>query len=147
MTKRQMYTQLDSAKCKQSGKVEGHLNYMCRLKGRLNTVRMTVDDAVFSGMLVSSLLSNDRFDRLRGYVDAAMDGVDTPEKVVTMAITFDKANQADDQLNRSFDRSSSYLVSRTRLEVENKARVETRKQGRKDKESLAHVSCVAAPTT
>ncbi|KAE9240870.1 hypothetical protein PF004_g7321 [Phytophthora fragariae] len=102
MTKRQLYAQLESAKCKQSGKVEGHLNYMCRLKGRLKTVGMTVDDAVFSGMLVSSLPSNERFDRLRGFVDAGMDCVDTPEKVVAMAVTFDKANQAEEQLHRSF---------------------------------------------
>eukprot|EP00644_Phytophthora_capsici_P019448 jgi/Phyca11/50876/gw1.426.4.1 len=61
MTKRQLYAQLESAKCKQTGKVEGHLNYMCRLKGRLNTVGMTLDDA--------------RFDRLRGFVDAGMDCV------------------------------------------------------------------------
>eukprot|EP00644_Phytophthora_capsici_P013806 jgi/Phyca11/119889/e_gw1.40.360.1 len=88
MTKRQLYAQLESAKCKQTGKVEGHLNYMCRLKGRLNTVGMTLDDA--------------RFDRLRGFVDAGMDCVNTPEKVVAMAITFDKANQADSQLHRSF---------------------------------------------
>ncbi|KAE9310895.1 hypothetical protein PR003_g20157 [Phytophthora rubi] len=102
MTKRQLYAQLESAKCKQSGKVEGHLNYMCRLKARLKTVGMTVDDAVFSGMLVSSLPSNERFDRLRGFVDAGMDCVDTPEKVVAMAVTFDKANQAEEQLHRSF---------------------------------------------
>ncbi|KAE8895861.1 hypothetical protein PF005_g26732 [Phytophthora fragariae] len=108
MTKRQLYAQLESAKCKQSGKVEGHLNYMCRLKGRLNTVGMTVDDAVFSGMLVSSLPSNERFDRLRGFVDAGMDCVDTPEKVVAMAATFDKANQADEQLHRSLGAKQSF---------------------------------------
>jgi transposase InsO family protein len=107
MTKRQLYAQLESAKCKQNGKVEGHLNYMCRLKGRLKTVGMTVDDAVFSGMLVSSLPSNERFDRLRGFVDAGMDCVDTPEKVVAMAVTFDKANQADEQLHRSFGAKQS----------------------------------------
>lgn len=44
MTKRQLYAQLESAKCKQNGKVEAHLNYMCRRKGRLKTVGMTVDD-------------------------------------------------------------------------------------------------------
>ncbi|GMF18512.1 unnamed protein product [Phytophthora fragariaefolia] len=66
------------------------------------TVGMTVDDAVFSGMLVSSLPSNERFDRLRGFVDAGMDCVDTPEKVVAMAVTFDKANQADEQWHRSY---------------------------------------------
>ncbi|KAI9979945.1 hypothetical protein PInf_027084 [Phytophthora infestans] len=69
MTKRQLYAQLESAKCKQNGKVEAHLNYMCRRKGRLKTVGMT------------------RFDRLRGFVDAGMDCVDTPEKVVSMAVT------------------------------------------------------------
>ncbi|KAI9997853.1 hypothetical protein PInf_002110 [Phytophthora infestans] len=61
MTKRQLYAQLESAKCKQNGKVEAHLNYMCRRKGRLKTV---------------------------GFVDAGMDCVDTPEKVVSMAVTF-----------------------------------------------------------
>ncbi|KAI9991618.1 hypothetical protein PInf_016957 [Phytophthora infestans] len=75
--KRRLYVQLESAKSKQNGKVEGHLNYMCRLKERLETVGMTVDDAVFSGMLVVSLLSNEQFD-----------------------LTFDKANQADEQLHR-----------------------------------------------
>ncbi|GMF47680.1 unnamed protein product [Phytophthora fragariaefolia] len=82
MTKRQMYAQLETAKCTQNGKMEGHLNYMCRLKGRRKTVGMTVDDAVF--------------------VDAGMDCVDTPEKVVAMAVTFDKANQADEQWHRSY---------------------------------------------
>ncbi|OWZ09298.1 hypothetical protein PHMEG_00018022 [Phytophthora megakarya] len=102
MTKRQLYAQLESAKCNKTGKVEAHLNYMSRLKGRLQTVGMTLDDAVFSGMLVSSLPTNDRFDRLRGFVDAGMTCVDTSEKVVAMAITFDKANQADGQLNRAY---------------------------------------------
>ncbi|GMF44976.1 unnamed protein product [Phytophthora fragariaefolia] len=41
-------------------------------------------------------------DRLRGFVDAGMDCVDTPEKVVAMAVTFDKANQADEQWHRSY---------------------------------------------
>ncbi|GMF80394.1 unnamed protein product [Phytophthora fragariaefolia] len=102
MTKRQLYAQLETAKRKQNGKIEGHLNYMCRLEGRFKTVGMTVDDAVFSGMLVSALPSNERFDRLRGFVDAGMDCVDTPEKVVVMAVTFDKANQADEQWHRSY---------------------------------------------
>ncbi|OWZ11590.1 hypothetical protein PHMEG_00015365 [Phytophthora megakarya] len=99
MTKRQLYAQLESAKCNKTDNVEAHLNYMSRLKGRLQTVGMTLDDAVFSGMLVSSLPTNDRFNRLRGFVDAGMAWVDTSEKVVAMAITFDKANQADGQLN------------------------------------------------
>ncbi|KAG2819927.1 hypothetical protein PC116_g9790 [Phytophthora cactorum] len=60
MTKRQLYAQLETARCKQNGSVEGHLNYMCRLHSRLKTVGMTLDDAVFSGMLVSSLPSNER---------------------------------------------------------------------------------------
>eukprot|EP00644_Phytophthora_capsici_P013523 jgi/Phyca11/115653/e_gw1.29.419.1 len=102
MTKRQLYAQLESAKCKQTDKVDGHLNYMCRLKGRLNTVGMTLDDA--------------RFDRLRGFVDAGMDCVNTPENVVAMAITFDKANQADSQLHRSFgnDKQTTSHKSKTR---------------------------------
>ncbi|KAG2767718.1 hypothetical protein PC129_g18724 [Phytophthora cactorum] len=98
MTKRQLYAQLEAARCKQNGSVEGHLNYMCRLHTRLKTVGMTLDDAVFRGMLVSSLPSNERFDRLRGYIDTGMSSVDTPDKVVAMAITFDKANKADHQL-------------------------------------------------
>ncbi|OWY92786.1 hypothetical protein PHMEG_00038067, partial [Phytophthora megakarya] len=107
MTKRQLYAQLESAKCNKTGKVEAHLNYMSRLKGRLQTVGMTLDDAVVSGMLVSSLPTNDRFDRLRGFVDAGMTCVDTSEKVVAMAITFDKANQADGQLNRAYSNGKS----------------------------------------
>jgi hypothetical protein len=102
MTKRQRYAQLEAARCKQNGSVESHLNYMCRLHSRLKTVGMTFDDAGFSRMLVSSLPSSERFDRLRGYVDTGMSCVDTPDKVVAMAITFDKANKADSQLNRAF---------------------------------------------
>ncbi|KAE9051089.1 hypothetical protein PR001_g1775 [Phytophthora rubi] len=67
---------------------------------------MTLDDAVFSGMLVSSLPSNERFDRLRGLVDTGMECVNTPEKVVEMAITFDKANKADSHVMRSFGNDS-----------------------------------------
>ncbi|GMF48910.1 unnamed protein product [Phytophthora fragariaefolia] len=37
MTKRQLYAQLEAARCKQNGNVEGHLNYMCRLHSRLKT--------------------------------------------------------------------------------------------------------------
>ncbi|RAW20312.1 hypothetical protein PC110_g23246, partial [Phytophthora cactorum] len=107
MTKRQLYAQLEAARCEQNGGVEGHLNYMCQLHSRLKTVGMTLDDAVFSGMLASSLPSNERFDRLRGYVDTGMSSVDTPDKVVAMAITFDKANKADHQLQRSFGSSKS----------------------------------------
>ena len=56
---------------------------------------MTLDDEVFSGMLVSSLPAGDRFDRLRGLVESGMDCVNTPEKIVQMSITYDKANKAD----------------------------------------------------
>ncbi|KAJ8552225.1 hypothetical protein ON010_g10321 [Phytophthora cinnamomi] len=59
-------------------------------------------DTVFNGMLVLSPPSSERFDRLRVFVDAGTDCVNTPEEVVALAITFDKANQADSQLNRSF---------------------------------------------
>ncbi|KAG3120667.1 hypothetical protein PI125_g1003 [Phytophthora idaei] len=107
MTKRQLYAQLEAARCNQNGSVEGHLNYMCQLHSRLKTVGMTLDDAVFSGMLVSSLPSNERFDRLQGYVDTGMSSVDTLDKVVAMAITFDKANKADYQLQRSFGSNKS----------------------------------------
>ncbi|KAE9358918.1 hypothetical protein PR003_g1031 [Phytophthora rubi] len=102
MTNRQLYTQLEAARCKQNGSVKNHLNYMCRLHTRLKTVGMTLDDAVLSGMLVSSLPTSEQFDRLRGYVDTGMSCVDTPDKVVAMAITFDKANRADSQLQRAF---------------------------------------------
>ncbi|KAE9001980.1 hypothetical protein PF010_g21954 [Phytophthora fragariae] len=105
MTNRQLYTQLEAARCKQNGSVENHLNYMCRLHTRLKTVGMTLDDAVLSGMLVLSLPTSERFDRLRGYVDTGMSCVDTPDKVVAMAITFDKANRADSQLQRAFGSS------------------------------------------
>ncbi|POM74418.1 Hypothetical protein PHPALM_8620 [Phytophthora palmivora] len=111
MTKRQLYAQLESARCKQTGIVEGHLNYMCRLKGRLSTVGMALDDAMFSGILESSLPSNERFDRLRGYVDVGMDCVNTPDKDVAMDITFDKANQAETQLNRLFGGGKLVRVS------------------------------------
>ncbi|KAG6948378.1 hypothetical protein JG687_00015510 [Phytophthora cactorum] len=102
MTKRQLHAQIEAATCKPSGNVEGHPNFMYRLKMRLKTVGMTIDDAAFCGMLASSLPSNKRFDRLGGLVDTSMDCVNTPEKVVEMAITFDKANKADSHLSRSF---------------------------------------------
>ena len=56
---------------------------------------MTLDDTVVSGMLVSSLPAGDRFDRLRGLVESGLDCVNTPEKIVEMLITYDKANKAD----------------------------------------------------
>ncbi|GMF24183.1 unnamed protein product [Phytophthora fragariaefolia] len=112
MTKRQLYAQLETGKCKQNCKIEGHLNYMCRLKGKHKTVGMTVDDAVFSGMLVSSLPSNERFARLRGFVDAGMDCVDKPEKVVAVAVTFDKANQADERTRKGWIRERKFERTR-----------------------------------
>ncbi|KAE9016394.1 hypothetical protein PR003_g14191 [Phytophthora rubi] len=54
-TKSQLYAQLETAQCKQNDSVKCHLNYVCRLHTRLKTVEMTLDDAVFGGMLVSSL--------------------------------------------------------------------------------------------
>ncbi|ETO84555.1 hypothetical protein F444_01552 [Phytophthora nicotianae P1976] len=75
--------------------------------GKHKTVGMSVDDAVFSGMLVASLPSNERLDRLGGFADAGMDCVATPDKVVSMAVTFDKANQIDEQLHRSFGAKQS----------------------------------------
>ena len=63
---------------------------------------MTLDDEVFSGMLVSSLPAGDRFDRLRGLVESGMDCVNTPEKIVQMSITYDKANKSDQMLSRAF---------------------------------------------
>ncbi|KAG3145665.1 hypothetical protein PI124_g14068 [Phytophthora idaei] len=102
MVKRQLYAQLEAARCKQNGNVEGHLINMCRLHSRLKTAGMILDDAVFNAMLVLSLPSNEQFDRLRGLVDTGMDCVSTPDKVVAMAITFGKANKADNQLTWSF---------------------------------------------
>lgn len=102
ITKLPFYAQLEAARCKPNGDVEGHPNYMCRLKMRLKAVGMTDDDAVFSGTLVSPLPSTERFDRLRGLVDTGMEYVNTPEKVVKMSITFDKANKTDSYLSRSF---------------------------------------------
>ncbi|RLN66861.1 hypothetical protein BBJ28_00026124, partial [Nothophytophthora sp. Chile5] len=106
LMKRQLYAQLESARCGQSGNIEGHLNYMLRLKLRLEATGMTLDDTVFSGMLVSSLPSNERFNRLRGLVETGMDCVSTPEKIVALAVTFDKANKTDQQLARSFGGNS-----------------------------------------
>lgn len=102
MAKHQLYAQLEAARCKQNGSVEGHLNYMFRLHSRFKTVGITLDDAVFSGMLVSVLPSNERFDRLRGLVETGMDCVDALDKVVAMVITFDKASKAGSQLRRPF---------------------------------------------
>lgn len=51
MTKLQLYVQMEAARCKPHGYVEGHLNYMCRLKPRLKTAGMTLDDAVITGSL------------------------------------------------------------------------------------------------
>ncbi|GMF31736.1 unnamed protein product [Phytophthora fragariaefolia] len=65
-------------------------------------IGMTVDDAIFSGMLLSSLPSNERCDRLRAFVGAGMDCADTPEKVVAMTVTFDKVSMANEQWPRSF---------------------------------------------
>uniref|UniRef100_H3HA66 Uncharacterized protein n=1 Tax=Phytophthora ramorum TaxID=164328 RepID=H3HA66_PHYRM len=147
MTKRQLYAQLESAKCKQSGKVEGHLNYMCRLKGRLKTVGMTVVDAVFSGMLVSSLPSNERFDRLRGFVDAGMDCVDTPEKVGAMAVTFDKANQAEEQMHRSFGAKQSFGQQNKGGGGGGQGKGGNERASPRGQGKSRHVSCAAALTT
>ncbi|RLN60612.1 hypothetical protein BBJ28_00022889, partial [Nothophytophthora sp. Chile5] len=107
MTKRRLYAQLEATRCKANGDVEGHMNNMSRLHSRLQAVGMTLDDTVFSGMLVSSLPAGERFDRLRGMVEMGMENVNTPEKVMMMAITFDQANKADVQLARAFGGSSS----------------------------------------
>lgn len=56
-------------------------------QGKTQDGRYDCGRHVFSGMLVASLPTNERFDRLRGFVDAGMDCVDTPEKVVSMAVT------------------------------------------------------------
>ncbi|KAE8979132.1 hypothetical protein PR002_g24502 [Phytophthora rubi] len=105
LTKRRLYAELEAARCKPNSDLEGHLNSMIRLRTRLQTVGMALDDTVFSGMLVSSLPAGDRFDRLRGLVESGLDCVDTPEKIVEMAITYDKANKADQLLSRAFGSS------------------------------------------
>ncbi|KAE9051791.1 hypothetical protein PR001_g1119 [Phytophthora rubi] len=141
MTNRQLYTQLEAARCKQNGSVKNHLNYMCRLHTRLKTVGMTLDDAVLSGMLVSSLPTSEQFDRLRGYVDTGMSCVDTPDKVVAMAITFDKANRADSQLQRAFgSRFNESATGQTHEEQRHTIRT-----GRSEPKSAPAVSSTGTP--
>ena len=70
-------------------------------------------------MLVSSLPAGDRFDCLRGLVESGLDCVNTPEKIVEMSITYDKANKADQMLSRAFGNAdrTTYLrsPSKTRM--------------------------------
>ena len=72
-----MNAELEAARCSHNSDIYGNLNKRIRLRTRLRTVGMTLDDTVFSGMLVSSLPEGERFDRFCGHVESRLDCVNT----------------------------------------------------------------------
>lgn len=101
MTKRMLFSQLQAARCKPGGDVAAHLNYMTRLKRRLDAVGGGLEDSIFIGMLMSSLPANEKFDRLRGMVEVGLDSLNTSEKVMDMILQLDYSNKMEKALSSS----------------------------------------------
>ncbi|KAG2780534.1 hypothetical protein PC129_g18351 [Phytophthora cactorum] len=93
-----LYKKLQAAKCKPNWDVRQHVNNMFRVKPQLADLNAYVRDPIFINLLMTSLPSNPRFNRLRGMVDTGAADVDTPEKLKDQILRMDSYNKCDKEL-------------------------------------------------
>ncbi|KAG3025687.1 hypothetical protein PC119_g8095 [Phytophthora cactorum] len=72
---------------------------MFLIKAQLAALNADVRDPIFFNMLMRSLPSNARFDRLRGLVEIGASEVDTPDKLRDQILRMDSYNKCDRELN------------------------------------------------
>ncbi|KAG3142318.1 hypothetical protein PI124_g16316 [Phytophthora idaei] len=93
-----LYNKLQAAKCKPNWDVRQHVNNMFRVKPQLADLNAYVRDPIFINLLMTSLPSNPRFNRLRGMIDTGAAEVDTPEKLKDQILRMDSYNKCDKEL-------------------------------------------------
>ncbi|KAE9284758.1 hypothetical protein PF008_g27082 [Phytophthora fragariae] len=71
---------------------------MFLLKAQLAALNADMRDPIFTNLLIRSLPSNPRFDRLRGMVEMGASEVDTPEKLRDQIIRLDSYNRCDREI-------------------------------------------------
>ncbi|KAG3064595.1 hypothetical protein PI125_g24157 [Phytophthora idaei] len=94
-----LFNKLQTAKCKPGWDVRQHVNGMFLIKAQLAALNADVRDPIFINMLMRSLPSNARFDRLRGLVEIGASEVDTPDKLKDQILRMDSYNKCDRELN------------------------------------------------
>ncbi|KAE8962425.1 hypothetical protein PF011_g29401 [Phytophthora fragariae] len=93
-----LFNRLQAAKCKPNWDVQQHVNNMFLLKAQLAALNADMRDPIFTNLLIRSLPSNPRFDRLRGMVEMGASEVDTPEKLRDQIIRLDSYNRCDREI-------------------------------------------------
>ncbi|KAG2990305.1 hypothetical protein PC121_g21646 [Phytophthora cactorum] len=94
-----LFNKLQTATCKPGWDVRQHANGMFIIKAQLAALNADVRDPIFINMLMRSLPSNARFDRLRGLVEIGASEVDTPDKLRDQILRRDSYNKCDRELN------------------------------------------------
>ncbi|KAE9361902.1 hypothetical protein PF008_g583 [Phytophthora fragariae] len=118
-----LFNNLQATKCKPNWDVRQHLNNMFVMKSQLAALNADMRDRIFIDMLMRSLPSNHRYDRLRGMVETCASEVETPETLRNQIIRMNSYNRCDRELrvisSNTTQTQALHQVSKQKMSVKN----------------------------
>ncbi|KAE9013048.1 hypothetical protein PR001_g15507 [Phytophthora rubi] len=93
-----LFNRLQTPKCKAGEDVDQHVDNMFTIKAQLAALNADVRGPIFIQMLVQSLPTNDRFNRLKGMMESGSKKMNSPEKVKDQILRMESYNKCDKML-------------------------------------------------